>query len=282
MKIVLTGLVLLALAGIAALLVWRQSDRRADTTEMARLRAMQPNAPAVFDPAMVADLPEPARRYFLHAIAPGTPLFTVAEIEMTGQFSLGTKEAPNYLPMRARQVLASPHGFVWAMDAGSFPMTVSGSDSGSWTRFWLGGIAPVARVEADANTRRSAFGRHVAEAAFWTPAVLLPGPAVRWEPVDANTARAIITHEDLSQAIEITVDSQGRATQVVFPRWSNANPDKSWQIQPFGGTLSDYRDFGGFRLPTRVEAGNFFGTDAYFPFFIAEVQAVRFPQAEGR
>jgi len=110
--------------------------------------------------------------------------------------------------------------------------------------------------------------------------VLLPGPGVRWEAVDADTARAIITHGDLSQAIDVTVDSQGRATQVVFPRWSNANPAKRWQIQPFGGRLSDYRDFGGFRLPTRVEAGNFFGTDVYFPFFIADVQAVRFPQAK--
>ena len=32
-----------------------------------------------------------------------------------------------------------------------------------------------------------------------------------------------------------------------------------------------------FRLPTRVEAGNQFGTEAFFPFFIAEVTAVRFP-----
>jgi hypothetical protein len=279
MMVPMLGVVLLLIAALISLLVWRQSDHRADDREMARLLATQPAAPATFDPAMVETLPEPARRYFLFAIRPGTPLHTVAEIEMTGQFSLGTKEAPNFLPMRARQVLASPHGFVWAMDAGSFPMAISGSDSGGWTRFWLGGFLPVARVEADADTRRSAFGRHVAEAAFWTPAVLLPGPGVSWEGVDANTARAIVTHGDLSQAIEVTVDAEGRATQVAFARWSNANPDKRWQVQPFGGTLSDYRDVGGFRLPTRVEAGNFFGTDAYFPFFIADVQSVRFPPA---
>lgn len=101
MKIVLAGLVILVLAGITGLLVWRQSDRRADAAEMARLRAFQPKAPALFDPAMVADLPEPARRYFFHAIAASKPLFTVAKIEMTRQFSLGTKDTPNYLPMRA-------------------------------------------------------------------------------------------------------------------------------------------------------------------------------------
>jgi hypothetical protein len=37
-----------------------------------------------FDPAMVAGLPEPAQRFFKFAIAPGTPLLPVAEIDMGG------------------------------------------------------------------------------------------------------------------------------------------------------------------------------------------------------
>ncbi|MCO4321102.1 DUF6544 family protein [Aliidiomarina quisquiliarum] len=45
---------------------------------------------------MVNDLPEPAQRFFNFAIAPGTPLYTVAEIDMEGQFSLGSQEKPNY------------------------------------------------------------------------------------------------------------------------------------------------------------------------------------------
>ena len=39
------------------------------------------------------------------------------------------------------------------------------------------------------------------------------------------------------------------------------------------------KDFGGFRLPTRIEAGNFFETDDYFAFFKARVTSVRFPGA---
>lgn len=30
-----------------------------------------------------------------------------------------------------------------------------------------------------------------------------------------------------------------------------------YQLQPFGGYLSEFREFGGYRLPTRIEAGNF-------------------------
>jgi hypothetical protein len=53
---------------------------------------------------------------------------------------------------------------------------------------------------------------------------------------------------------------------------------REYRIQPFGGTLSDFREVQGYRLPFRVEGGNMFGTGAYFPFFRAEVAAIRFPR----
>jgi hypothetical protein len=65
---------------------------------------------------------------------------------------------------------------------------------------------------------------------------------------------------------------------VSFQRWSNANPSKRYQLQPFGGTLSDFREVEGQRLPFRVEAGNHWGTDDYFAFFKAEVMSIHFPR----
>ena len=266
---------------VATFWLWRMSDHRADKRIGAGLAATQPANPGRFDPAMVADLADPARRYFQFAIRPGTPLYTVAEIEMTGRFSLGTNEAPNYMPMTARQILAAPEGFVWSMSARGELMRVSGSDAAangqSWTRFWLMGLVPVGRISGTDDHRRSAFGRYVAEATFWTPAALLPGPGVVWEGVDENTARVTVTHRGMEQSVDVTVDAEGRPVTVVFLRWSDANPDKTYRLQPFGGFLSEFRDFDGFRLPTRLEAGNQFGTDAYFPFFIADVTDITFP-----
>lgn len=278
MKSMLITLVLAVSAVLLVLGLWRFADHRADRMEMARLRALQPHAPHNFTATMVADLPEPARRYFTYMIAEGTPLLTMAEIEMHGQFSLGTRDAPNYMAMDAVQVLAAPYGFVWQMSGGSGVMLLSGSDSGRWTRFWMAGLAPVARFGGDADHTRSAFGRYVAEAAFWTPAALLPGPHVSWEGVDENTARYTMTYDDLTQAVDITVDSRGRPIEVQFQRWSNANLEGIYRLQPFGGTLSDFQEVQGFRLPMHVEAGNFFGTDDYFPFFIADVSVIRFPR----
>lgn len=267
----------IAVMGVLVLLGLRQLDHRVDRAEMDRLSALQPVAPARFTADMVAGLPEPARRFFTYSIAEGTPLYTVAEITMQGRFSMGSKAAPNYRPMKARQVLAAPHGFVWKMSAGSGLARMSGSDSGAWTRFWWDGLIPVARFGGSSNHMRSAFGRYVAEAAFWTPAALLPGTGTVWSPVDDNTARYTMTHCGVTQAVDVTVDAEGRPTQVAFQRWSNANPEGVHRFQPFGGYLSEVAEFEGFRLPTHIEAGNHFGTDDYFPFFIVDVRSIRFP-----
>jgi hypothetical protein len=164
---------LLSLFGIltlSALLVW---DQRADRAEWNRLAALQPATPEHFIPEMVAELPEPAQRYFSFTIQPGTALLPVAEIDMGGQFSLGTRDDPAYHPMEARQILAAPEGFVWAMRTrGGIPL--SGSDSAGWTRFRIFWLIPVARLGGDPDHRRSAFGRYVAEAVIWSPAALLP------------------------------------------------------------------------------------------------------------
>jgi hypothetical protein len=271
---------LVLVLAVAAMALWRHSDRRADRAEMDRLIALQPSDAPIFSPDMVADLPDPARRFFTFAIAEGTRLYTVALIEMEGQFGMGDKADPNYMPMSATQVLAAPEGFVWAMSGGSGAMRMAGSDSGTWTRFWLFGLAPVAHLGGNPDHARSAFGRYVAEAVFWTPAAVLPGPNVTWEPVSENVARFTMRRGDLEQSVEVTVDTEGRPLHVSFMRWSDANPDKEHRLHPFGGYMSEFQEFDGFMLPTHVEAGNMFGTDDYFPFFIADITDISFPQPD--
>lgn len=273
---VLVAVVCLSVAALGVLLVL---DHRADRAEWDRLAALQPEDPAAFDPGMVASLPEPARRYFEYAIRQGTPLLPVAIIEMSGQFSLGTKEDPRYQPMEARQIIAAPEGFVWSMRTrGGMP--VSGSDSGRWTRFRILGLIPVARLGGDPDHTRSAFGRYVGEAVIWAPAALLPGPGISWDAVGEDTARVTVGHGTLSQAVDVTVDREGRPVTAEFQRWSDANPDKEHRLQPFGAVMSDFREVGGYRLPFRVEAGNMFGTEDYFPFFLADVTEISFPGAQ--
>lgn len=275
MPLLLTFATLAALV-LTALALLRWHDARADRQEWLRLAALQPSDPGRFNHAMVAELPEPARKFFQFSIEEGARLWTVAEIDMGGQFSLGSKEQPRYQPMQAWQILAAPHGFVWQLELpGALP--VSGSDAGHWTRFRLLGLVPVARQGGDDDHTRSAFGRYVAEALLWTPAALLPGPGVEWKALSEHSARVTVRHQGLEQGVDLHVNAQGQPLHVQFMRWSNANAERIYREQPFGAVPSQFQPVQGFRVPLRVEAGNHYGTEAYFPFFKAEVTALRFP-----
>jgi hypothetical protein len=276
----LTIAVLILLICWIGLQAWRISDQRHANRVWNNLAAQAPADSVAFDPSTVQDLPEPARRFFQFTIRLGTPLRYVAEIRMSGAIGLGDNENPNYVPMRGHQIIAPPHGLVWKLDAGQGAMRISGSDgfdaSKSWVRFWLLKFIPMVRAGGGPDHARSAFGRVVAEAVFFTPATLLPKSGVTWEAVGPDQARAAITFKGMRQAADITVAGDGRPLEVVIRRWSNANPDKTYRLQPFGGFLSEFREFDGYMLPTRIEGGNFIGTEDYFPFSKANVEDIRF------
>jgi hypothetical protein len=190
--------VLTMTAGVAALHLWRWADKRAKRTVWGRLAATPPRLPALFDPAILADLPEPAQRYFRFVIAPGTRLSTVSEVDMEGELSLGSADNPRYRPMGARQMLCPPHGLVWRVKGGQGLMWVVGFDGiegeRSWSRFWLFGLVPPVRAGGSRDHLRAAFGRVVGEAAIWAPAALLSQNGVTWEAIDENPARATVAY----------------------------------------------------------------------------------------
>jgi hypothetical protein len=63
MKLVFSLLFAIVL-GVCALALLTLLDRQADRGEWDRLRSLQPTTPESFAPEMIADLPEPAKRYF--------------------------------------------------------------------------------------------------------------------------------------------------------------------------------------------------------------------------
>ena len=182
----------IAAATTGTLLLVRAQD--VCTAERLRARLDQANgrAAAHFAPEMVADLPEPARRYFLRAIELGTPLAYATQLAMTGEMRLGRDRA--WLPLRARQVLAPPAGFIWEASVGTGVMRFMGSDSyvngRGLTVFRLWDVVPMVRAGGP-DVSRSARGRLAIES-IWQPAALLPHQGVRWSAIDDQTARATV------------------------------------------------------------------------------------------
>lgn len=271
MTLLLSSVGLLTVAGIG-LLVWRRSQERRVQQAWNGLEAPAPAER--FDPAMVADLPGPARRYLLHAIDPGTRLSSSVRLTISG--SIRMSRGGDLLSMESEELLTAERGYVWRarIEMGALPIRGHDLyvDGEGRMRWWLAGLIPVVRADGP-EVSRSAAGRLVAETALFLPAMLLPGRGARWEAVDTSTATVRLEAGGEKADITMVVDRAGRLQRLTVPRW-NADPE----VGPVGylpfasDEFEGERTFGGYTLPTGFRAGWSLGEDGEFPFFYPNLE----------
>jgi hypothetical protein len=275
--VLLASVLVLGVVIVVALLFSWTSSREAQD-RFADLEKAAAAPPERFDVSMLEGLPEVARRYFVHAIASGTPLRTTVRLRMEGEFLLGDASKFQTYSMTAQQILSPPDEFVWVPSMRSGIIEISGSDAlvdgGAWTRFWMNGLVPVVNQSGTPDLVRSALSRSAMEA-IWAPASLLPQNGLTWEQTGPDSAR--LTFPTGIEPVDLRLGPDGAVLQVATMRWSNVNPDAQFRLQPFGGTVEGERTFAGYTIPSKVRMGNHFGTEDYLPFFQAELVDVRYP-----
>jgi hypothetical protein len=272
--IILFILVLLILLGLVAAHLYRAAEEKRVERAWQSL-TVQPSA-EVFAPATVADLPEPARRYLLHAIQPGTPLGSSAHLTMRGEFR--TKPGAPWRPMATEQLLVPSRGFVWKARMGSGLAWIEGADyyadGRGMMNFRLWGLLPIARAQGP-DIDKSALGRLAIEA-LWVPSCLLPQRGARWEAVDDVSAKVIrVVHGEQFQ-LTLSFDAEGRLVHAVVPRWGDLREKGRFEFIPLGGQSHEERTFAGYTIPSKLGAGWWFGEDRYFEFFRVTIESARF------
>ncbi len=280
LKIVFLALAAL-LAAATALGLWVHSRDKAQAARVwAALEVAREGEPTRYGPATVAGLPEIAQRYFARAIEPGTPLHRMVRLEMEGSFIMNG----NPMPMTARQILAPPaRGFVWQAEIGTGLMRFGGSDGyhradgreESWTKFWLHGLIPLARMGGTQDHARAAAARVMLEA-VWAPASLLPQFGAEWVQTGPDSAEVRFTDAPGLEAMQISFGADGKPVEVWALRWTDANPERVHRLQPFGGRMLEMGRNQGFLIPVQVELGNMYGTPDYAPFFLATITGAEF------
>ncbi|AFY55519.1 hypothetical protein Riv7116_3040 [Rivularia sp. PCC 7116] len=229
-----------------------------------------------FTTEMIAELPQPVQRYFLHAIEQGTPLANSVKLNMNGSFRLSADKP--WLPMQAEQIIRAFKGFVWKAKIGSGLMKFIGSDYCFYNfarmRFSIWGIIPVINAH-NQDITRSAIGRLAGES-FWLPSALLPQNGVVWQAIDNNTIEASMKVDGESVNLTFTIDSDGKLLKVSVLRWGDKTEDGSHTYITFGGEVLEEKTFAGFTIPSQITAGWWFGTDKYFNFFRANIEKAEF------
>jgi hypothetical protein len=279
-----SGLTLFGIAAATAPLLWQMRARNVAAARRLRVSLEQLAANVVdrFEPMMVSDLPEPARRYFLHAIQPQTPLAQVVRLAMAGEMRLGPRQP--WLRLRAQQTFAPPTGFVWEASVGRGLTRFAGADTYAHGQgrvaFRLWDLVPIVRASGP-DVSRAARGRLAIES-IWQPVALLPQRGVAWTSIDDRMARAVVPIDGEAMPLTLTVAPDGSLESAVMGRWGNLTPDGGYAAIPFGVDVVAERTFGGYTVPSEVRVGWWYGTDRQFDFFHAEISGANYLPGEER
>jgi hypothetical protein len=194
-------------------------------------------------------LPHPVQQWLQYSGVIGTTPPSTVRLRQQGEFDLGR----GWMPFTAEQYfMTGPPGFVWKASFRMAPMLwVIGRDQ---YRAGVGSIdmrllslVPVAR-KTGGGLNQGALLRFLGEMQ-WFPAAAL-SDYIRWEAVDATSARATMSYGGISASMMFIFGGDGRLLEERATRYNDARGrDEAW-----GNRNDADRKLGGFVLPAVGEA----------------------------
>ncbi|MGA7396257.1 MAG: DUF6544 family protein [Solirubrobacterales bacterium] len=221
-----------------------------------------------FDPALIAGLDEPVRRYFTHALVTGCRLGAGVQLEMSGRIKVGA-----WLPFDA-EWRGNGHSFRWGARAGPLKLlrvVDCYSDGAASMDVRLSGRLKLMHVDDD-ETARSGAVRAAIEGAVWSPASLLPAHGVKWR---AESDDLIVASWDVPPEhpeVKLRIDGNGAIKSAGVMRWDNRGRGEHG-YRPFGAIVHEERRFGDLVMPSELTVGWGFETPGWDPFFEAKILA---------
>lgn len=201
---------------------------------------------------MLADLPEPVRRYLRYTGVVGKPFPSTIRLRQKGRMRPGP--AQPWMPLDAEEHYSvQPPGFVWAgvLHLGPLPLGRARDMYAEGAGRMLVKVAslwPVVDASGE-KVDQNGMTRYLSEM-IWFPAAFLAGN-ISFQAVDDSTARVTLTDHGRTATGTLFIDQQGRLTDFVAQRYRTSdasNPD-TWSTP-----ITSYGEFEGLRLPVRGPA----------------------------
>lgn len=228
-----------------------------------------------FDPRLVADLPQPARRMLQRAIPSGAALARRTMLELSGEMTANGRR----MAVTARELLVPGRGFAWEARAALGPLWLRVRDhyldGDGAVDVRLLGVVPLG-AERGQDVATSSRGRLAAES-FWAPTTLLPQAGARWTAVDDQKATVHVSIDGHEESVTFAVDDDGALTEVTMLRWGDVQVQEHQRI-PYGFGVVEERTFEGYTIASTLRGGWWYGTDRYRPDEAStfEVQRARY------
>ena len=254
---VLVALVVLVTAVAAVMIGMRRQRIALDADRERLIRAAADFPQRAISDELPADLPAPVARYLRLALPNRQE---IQEVRITQSGTLRTDAAAErWMAFTAEHLLVpGAMGFLWDARVQVAPLVhvrvrdalIDGIGSGHVA---LMSALTVSAANGGVEMNSGSLHRYLAEA-VWYPSALLPGPRLRWTPVDATRALASLTNGRTSVSLEFRFAESGEVTGIYTPgRWGTF-PDGYRQV-PWEGHFRDYRERDGILVPAYGEVG---------------------------
>jgi hypothetical protein len=247
---------LAGLAGLAAIGAELAGDRAFTglvRRDVQALRAQaSPGRPGVVTEGMLAELPEPVRRYLRYTGIVGKPFPGAVWLRQQGRMRLA--QGQPWVSLDAEEHYSvQPPGFVWAGTARLGPLPVARArdmyaDGQGRMLVKAASLWPVADASGE-QMNQAAMMRYLSEM-IWFPAAFL-ARNISFEAMDDSSARVTFTDHGRTAAGTLFFDEEGRLTDFVAKRYRTpgASSPQTWSTPVTG-----YGEFEGLRLPARGKA----------------------------
>lgn len=255
---IVTVIGLIVVTAVAATVVYGALSWSHGTRQLrARIEnACVPIAPQVVEFRELEGLPAPVQRYFRTVLKEGRPMVTGVRVRHEGTFNMG-ETTDRWRPFTSDQRLITRRpGFDWDARVKMMPgLTVRVHDAyvegeGILYAAFLG-LIPLVDLRGAGDVAEGELMRFFAEAA-WYPTALLPNQGVRWEALDAWSARATLTDGSIALAMIFTFDDSG-TIETVRAEARGRTVGKQVIPTPWQGRFWNYQERGGMRVPLEGE-----------------------------
>jgi hypothetical protein len=228
-------------------------------TSLDELWESAPVSTEIFQPESITHLPETARRYLEHAIAPGAKLASAVRFWMHGEIKLEHK----WHHFTAEEVVCWDRGMIWQAKTWINGLPISGADRvvdgighSQWKTFGLVSVVN----ETGVDVTRSAIGRMQSESVC-LPSVLCH-PDITWTEIDTTHVKANFTALGEQAELWLGINRFGVLENLKFLRWGNPAGGEHHYVD-FGGVVDADAKFGDYTIPTRLNIGWFFDGERF-------------------